>query len=128
MKTKEQPLPLRLGRRTKLTKTLLKEIKKILPLAIYEKYTYQYLQIPESTWHYWKKHAEEIVEKIINKEKPKTKTDQREWPLFIEFLDTVSTNKARGLVRATTILQRMMPNDWRALRMYLQTKIETQRR
>ena len=111
----------KLGRKTKLTKTLLKQIKPMLRASIFDKYTYEALQISHTSWSTWKNKAVQIEERIGAGEKPKSKTEAAEWTLFLSFLATVRETRPRVTIQMVALLQRMATTNFQALKFYLQT-------
>ena len=111
----------KLGRKTKLNKTLIKQIKPMLRAGIFEKYTYSALQIPPATWTLWKAKAVGIEEKIAAGEEPRNKAEVAEWDLFLSFLSTVRETRPRVTIQMVALLQRMAATNFQALKFYLQT-------
>ncbi|HDY86651.1 MAG TPA: hypothetical protein ENH82_00875 [bacterium] len=109
------------GRKTKLNKTLIKQIKPLLKKAIFDKYVYEALQISHTSWSTWKNKAVQIEERIEAGEEPRSKNQAAEWAIFVEFLATVRETRPKVTIEMVGLLQRMAKTNFQALKFYLQT-------
>ena len=111
----------KLGRKTKLNKTLLKAIKLNMRAGIFEKFVYTSLSIPKATWYSWKAKAGVIRQDIENGIKPKSQNQAAEWTILVDFLDTTETTKAKVIVLLTGRMQHVAQTDPKTAKFMLQT-------
>ena len=111
----------KLGRKTKLNKTLLRAIKLKMRKAIFEKYVYGAVGIPKATWYYWKQKAGTIREDIEKGAKPKSDYQKKEWAIFLDFLATTETTRPKVIADLIYQGQQSAKTNPQMLRFMLQT-------
>lgn len=103
------------GRRKKLTKHLIRQVKKLLEKGAFDKQVYNALGISSSTWYNWITQAEEIRD--IN---PKELTEKER--LLVEFLDTVRKVQADVEVEVLSGILNHAKKRWQAGAWFLERR------
>ena len=111
----------KLGRKTTLTKELLKEIEKHSKLGLPDKTIYMALGIPKSTWYSWKDKGSRLIEKTKKtKIEYKTKRSIDDAQKLIDFVDIIKRGRQIAIARCVKIIHNAANESWQAAAWYLE--------
>lgn len=95
----------KIGRKTKLTKSLIKEAEQLIKMGNYVTTVCDYLGIHQSTWYNW------LQEGAAAKSGMKR-----------EFFETIKKAESHAEIRNVGLIQKAAESDWKAAMTYLERK------
>lgn len=109
-----------MANRLTLTPFLLKEIKKLSELGHFDRFIYDQLKIPKTTWYDWKAASKKIVERLEKKEIHESDLDS-DGKLLSELSVTVKEARAKAVTKALLYIHAAAKTNWNAARWFLET-------
>lgn len=107
------------GRAAGLTWEKLLEIRVLLFEGQMQKYVFQSMNIPKSTWERWKQNGQEILIALNEKKKKFNKLTDKEYRyLYLSYL--ISVGKAKAVNKHLKNVIKAGEVDWRASKWYLE--------
>jgi len=107
------------GRINNLTWEKLAKIKGMLYQGNYQKYVFQSMGIPKTTWDRWAKLGRDLAEAIQEKKKKYDKLNESQ-KKYITLAGLIAQGKAAAMIRCMGIIHNAAPKDWKAAQWFLE--------
>lgn len=111
----------KLGRKTTLTKELLKQIIEHSQLGLADQTIFKALGIPKSTWYLWKNKGIALIEKTEQRKKEyKSKKALQDAQKLIDFVHAIKKGRQIKIARCVRTIDKAMEETWQAAAWYLE--------
>jgi len=111
----------KLGRKTTLTNTLLKEIIKNSKLGVTDKTIYIGMGIPKSTWYLWKRKGLALLEETEQRKKEyKSKKTLQNAQRLIDFVTTIKRGRQLKIMKCLKVMEDALGEHWQSAAWYLE--------
>jgi len=107
------------GRISSLTWEKLAKIKAMLYQGNYQKYVFQSMGIPKTTWDGWASNGRKLAEAIQNKEKKYDKLNESQ-KKYITLAGLIAQGKAAAMIRNMGVIAKAADKDWKAAQWFLE--------
>ena len=107
------------GRINSLTWEKLAKIKGLLYQGNYQKYVFQSMGIPKTTWDGWAANGRKLAEAIQNKEKKFDKLNESQ-KKYITIAGLIAKGKSIAMTKHIGIIDRASGKDWKASAWFLE--------
>jgi len=107
------------GRINSLTWEKLAKIKGMLYQGNYQKYVFQSMGIPKTTWDRWAQLGRALAEAIQNKEKKYDKLNESQ-KKYITLAGLIAQGKAVAMIRNIGLIAKAADKDWKAAAWFLE--------
>ena len=107
------------GRISSLTWEKLAKIKALLYQGNYQKYVFQSMGIPKTTWDGWAANGRRLAEAIQKKEKRYEKLNESQ-KKYITLAGLIAQGKAAAIIRHIGIVNSAAGKDWKASAWFLE--------